>query len=168
MSHRLPVRVALDHSPPFWDSYPEWFVTICTETPRINSLCTPQAAEPLLRGISDYHVKFKWYVDIAVLMPDHLHIIASVPQMVSLSEVIRSFKRWSARELKISWQRGFFEHRLRSYSSANQKFKYVLNNPVRAGLVESADQWPFTFIGRNRSGGRLGTTAPTKFRLPAR
>jgi len=168
MRKDLKTRVSIDHTSPSWDEYPEWFVTICTGAPRVNTLCVPKTAELLLRAISYYHQTFKWYVDIAVLMPDHLHVIASVPQMVSLSEVIRSFKRWSARELKISWQRGFFEHRLRSYSSANQKFRYVLNNPVRAGLVESVGQWPFTFIGRNRSGGRLGTTAPTKFQPHAR
>ena len=161
MRKDLKVRVSIDHTPPSWDEYPEWFVTICTGEPKVNSLCVPKTAELLMKGIREYHQKFKWYADIAVLMPDHIHIIASVRQTVSLSEVIRSFKRWSARELKISWQRGFFEHRLRSYSSANQKFRYVLNNPVRAGLVKSFEEWPYKFIVSNRHFGRLGTTAPT-------
>jgi len=168
MRKDLKTRVSIDHTSPSWNEYPEWFVTICTETPRVNSLCVPKTAELLLSGIRYYHQTFKWYVDIAVLMPDHLHLIVSVPRATSLSEVIRSFKRWSAREVEISWQRGFFEHRLRSYSSANQKYKYVLNNPVRAGLVKSPEEWPFTFIGRNRDCGRLGTTAPTKLRFPVR
>ena len=165
MRNILPVRAVLDHSPPYWDQYPEWFVTICTDTPKANSLCTHGVAEPLLGGIGEYHQNFKWFADIAVLMPDHIHLIISVSRMTTLSEVIRGFKRWAARELKISWQRGFFEHRLRSYSSANQKYKYVLNNPVRAGFVKSPEEWPFTFIGRNRDCGRLGTTAPTKFEV---
>ena len=140
-------------------------MTICTDTPKVNSLCTHGVAEPLLRGIGEYHQNFKWFADIAVLMPDHIHLIISVSRMTTLSEVIRSFKRWAARDLRISWQRGFFEHRLRSYSSANQKFRYVLNNPVRGGLVKSADDWPFTFIDGNRNGGRLGTTATIKFEV---
>ena len=168
MRNVLPVRTVLDHSPPYWDQYPEWFVTICTDTPKVNSLCTHGVAESLLGGIGEYHQKFKWFADIAVLMPDHIHLIISVSRMIILSEVIRSFKRWAARDLKISWQKGFFEHRLRSYSSANQKYKYVLNNPVRAGFVKSPEEWPFTFIGRNRDYGRLGTTAPTKSRFPVR
>ncbi len=96
-----------------------------------------------------------------VLMPDHLHVIMNVPSKTTLSEVIRSWKRWSAKELKIEWQRGFFEHRLRSYPSANQKFKYILNNPVRAGFVKSPDDWPYKFMGTVAEHGRLGITAPT-------
>ena len=165
---KFPVRASIDHSPPYWDLHSEWFITICTTSQGQNTLCDWDKSNALLGAIQKYHVGFVWYADIAVLMPDHLHLIISIPEKSHLSEVIRGFKRWATKHLKISWQRGFFEHRLRSYSSANQKYKYVLNNPVRAGLVKSPEEWPFTFIGRNRDYGRLGTTAPTESRFPAR
>ncbi len=41
------------------------------------------------------------------------------------------------------WQRGFFDHVLRSNESYSQKWNYVRENPVRAGLVENADDWPY-------------------------
>ena len=168
MESILPVRVSLDHSPPWWDEDPEWFVTICTDSPKVNSLCLPEVAGPLLEGVEQYHQSYKWFADIVVVMPDHVHFIVSIPDKTSLSEVMRNFKRWSAKRLSIAWQRGFFEHRLRSYPSANQKFKYVMNNPVRAGLVSCPEEWPYTFIGGNRESGRLGITAPTKPKVPAR
>jgi len=40
------------------------------------------------------------------------------------------------------WQRGFFDHLLRSEESYSEKWNYVRNNPVRAGLVASGDDWP--------------------------
>jgi putative transposase len=41
------------------------------------------------------------------------------------------------------WQKGFFDHVMRSGESYAQKWEYVRNNPVRAGLVVEADAWLF-------------------------
>ena len=50
------------------------------------------------------------------------------------------------------WQPGFFDHLLRNDDSYTQKWDYVRENPVRAGLVSLADDWPyqgeFVFIDR--------------------
>jgi putative transposase len=42
------------------------------------------------------------------------------------------------------WQRGFFDHLLRSEESYGQKWNYVRENPVRAGLVTRAEDWPYS------------------------
>jgi putative transposase len=42
------------------------------------------------------------------------------------------------------WQRGFFDHLLRSAESYAQKWNYVRENPVRAGLVTNAGDWPYS------------------------
>jgi hypothetical protein len=41
------------------------------------------------------------------------------------------------------WQREFFDHILRSHESYSEKWNYVFDNPVRAGLVSSADKWEY-------------------------
>lgn len=41
------------------------------------------------------------------------------------------------------WQEGFFDHLLRTNESYSQKWNYVRENPVRAGLVKSAADWPY-------------------------
>jgi putative transposase len=41
------------------------------------------------------------------------------------------------------WQEEFFDHVLRSSESYSQKWDYVKENPVRAGLVKSSDEWPW-------------------------
>ncbi|MDD2239660.1 MAG: transposase [Kiritimatiellae bacterium] len=43
-----------------------------------------------------------------------------------------------------AWQEGFFDHALRSSESYSEKWNYVRMNPVRAGLVNNAEDWPFT------------------------
>lgn len=41
------------------------------------------------------------------------------------------------------WQRGFFDHLLRNSESYTEKWEYVRQNPVRAGLVRHPDDWPY-------------------------
>ena len=41
------------------------------------------------------------------------------------------------------WQRGFFDHLLRTAESYGEKWNYVRENPVRAGLVERAEDWQY-------------------------
>jgi hypothetical protein len=42
------------------------------------------------------------------------------------------------------WQREFFDHVLCSAESYGEKWNYVRDNPVRAGLVSMPDEWKFT------------------------
>src|SRR5213082_3467310 len=41
------------------------------------------------------------------------------------------------------WQKGFFDHILRSGDSYSEKWEYVRENPVRASLVKAGTDWPF-------------------------
>jgi putative transposase len=85
-----------------------------------------------------------------VLMPDHLHIFAAfAPQALTLSDWMKALKRTLAKTLRQAqvppphWQKGFFDHVLRSEESYHLKWAYVRENPVRAGLVSRADRWPY-------------------------
>ena len=140
-------RKVLDHRPPPGLESPEWFVTLCTRPQGTNQLCHSEIGSKVLDLIRDYHHRQIWHVELVVLMPDHLHAILSVPGSRSLPSVVASWKRLVAKRLGISWQRGFFDHRLRSESSGQQKWKYVMQNPVRAGLVSDATHWPYALVG---------------------
>jgi hypothetical protein len=41
------------------------------------------------------------------------------------------------------WQQGFFDHLIRQSESYRAKWEYVSQNPMRAGLVPTADEWPW-------------------------
>jgi len=60
-----------------------------------------------------------------------------------LSDLIRDFKRITAKTMKIRWQRNFFDHRLRHDESEDEKANYIRQNPSRAGLVETSQDWPY-------------------------
>lgn len=82
-------------------------------------------------------------------MPDHVHLFVSGDPEFRLSDWVRLLKQALTRALPEGrppgrvWQEGFFDHALRSDESLAQKWNYVRENPVRAGLVADAEAWPF-------------------------
>jgi putative transposase len=86
--------------------------------------------------------------DIAVLMPDHLHgIIFLMPgrePRKPLGQLLGAFKTVSTKELNLLsglteqfWQRGFYEHVIRSDKALDQCREYILNNPLQWSLAHS-------------------------------
>ena len=74
-------------------------------------------------------------------MPDHLHAFVA-----TLDEVSEEFDLEEFAEKKMvvpHCQKTFFDHVLRSNESYSEKWNYVRENPVRAGLVKTAAKWPF-------------------------
>ena len=79
-------------------------------------------------------------------MPDHVHLFVRITGELRLGTWIGGLKRLVAKEASLPskvWQRGFFDHVLRSNESYALKWEYVRQNPVRAGLVPEAVKWPF-------------------------
>ncbi len=72
-----------------------------------------------------------------VVMPDHLHWLLSLGTDADLTAVVQSVKSVSAHRLggKV-WQRGFHDRAVRSEEDLPALARYVVANPVRAGLVE--------------------------------
>jgi hypothetical protein len=67
----------------------------------------------------------------------------------SLSDLIRGFKGCSAKSLRHfgifdAWQKGFYEHILRSGEDCASARAYIFENPVRAGLAKDNYAWPFS------------------------
>lgn len=92
--------------------------------------------------------KFNIAMGRYVLMPDHIHLFVRGGPDFVLSEWIKGLKRTIATTLeasgqKVVWQPGFFDHILRNDESYAQKWEYVRQNPMRAGLVRSTDEWPY-------------------------
>jgi putative transposase len=79
-----------------------------------------------------------------VTMPDHVHLFARGTRYYPLTQWMRLLKRSLSKAIAESrphWQRGFFDHLIRHSETYSKKWQYVRQNPVRAGLVASAEQW---------------------------
>lgn len=139
-----PQRKRLGHSVPDWvESGAIFFVTVCCAVRRANQLCRGEIAGHLFEAAEFRQRAARWYVHLLLLMPDHLHALISFPAQESMTKVVANFKEMTAKNTGVSWQTGFFDHRLRTSEAYDEKAAYIRENPVRAGLVESAENWPW-------------------------
>jgi putative transposase len=79
-----------------------------------------------------------------VIMPDHIHLFVRGSLDFSLRQWVRMIKRTLSSAIFADpphWQLGFFDHLIRHSESYAEKWEYVRQNPVRAGLVASPDEW---------------------------
>ena len=140
-----------------WIDDPIYFITTCTLGRRQALAVEPVHA--IFREVwANAQNLYGWYVGRYVIMPDHVHFfcasaVAGVSDpgySASLSLFVGKWKEWTAkyahRRLKTPptlWQPEFFDHVLRSCENYEEKWEYVRQNPVRAGLAAQAEDWPY-------------------------
>ena len=140
----LPKRKRLPHAMPCWVKGSEpWFITVCCAERGRNSLAKPDAHACVSETLRTRQALGQLRVLAYVLMPDHLHLIARFDQKTGMVKIISSLKRFVSRETGVEWQRGFFDHRIRTDMQLREIEAYVRMNPVRAGLAGSPDEWPY-------------------------
>ena len=138
----LPQRLRRLHNVWAGDGFPRLFLTICTQDRR--AVLANNVVHQRLRDFAATSVaRYGWQMGRYVLMPDHLHLlVAQGHGAVTLGEWVKALKLiLSGREFR--WQRGFFDHVLRSRESESEKWEYIRHNPVRRGLVAQQEQWPY-------------------------
>ena len=140
-------RTRLKHTIPSWvQDGAIYFITINAVQRSANQLAKPSIAQALRDAIQVYTDSCKWYPKLVVIMPDHLHLLASMnTKQFSIAQVVSPWKSYLRKSLQIEWQEGFFEHRIRHAESLEEKEYYMRMNPVRAGLVDRKEEWPYTW-----------------------
>lgn len=85
-----------------------------------------------------------------VLMPDHWHGLIQLGDGERLSDTIRRLKSNTARIARRAeptitrvWARGFHDRGLRSDESLRNAARYLVMNPIRAGIAERPGTYPF-------------------------
>ncbi len=127
---------------------PVYFVTCCTYRKR-PMLANDVFHNAFITFAERAHADFDIAVGRYVIMPDHAHLFVAGSQEFDLGKWMGILKRTLARALPRTdsqdpiWQRGFFDHLLRSGESYAQKWDYVRENPARAGLAANANDWPY-------------------------
>jgi putative transposase len=140
-----------------WVDAPIYFVTTCTEGRR-PVLARNNVTSILIDEWRLARNRHGWAIGRYVIMPDHVHFFCR-PELdaKTLPDFVGAWKRWTSRRthelwkprsataatVPSLWQREFFDHLLRSGESYGEKWNYVFDNPVRAGLVTAAHDWPF-------------------------
>jgi REP-associated tyrosine transposase len=133
-----------------WIDWPIFFITTCVFRRR-SILASKEVAIILSDEWQNAHSRHGWTIGRFVIMPDHVNFFCRAELGAkTLPIFMQRWKEWTskriARQLKLTgniWQEEFFDDVLRSSESYSRKWDYVKQNPVRAGLVKSSDQWPW-------------------------
>jgi REP element-mobilizing transposase RayT len=90
-----------------------------------------------------------------VVMPDHVHMLARPSQGIALSRMMKGTKGVTARLINNArntrgpvWLGESYDRIIRDEAEAIEKQNYVIQNPVRAGIVEHWQDYPFVYRGR--------------------
>jgi len=123
-----------------------YFVTFCTWHRR---QLPPEARDLTLASCVHDH-RLQYWLHVAVVMLDHVHLIVSPYDDARLRTVLQAIKSSSSHQIKHArllnpptWQDESFDHILRSDEDIRAKGEYVCNNPVRKGYVRTPDEWPW-------------------------
>jgi len=83
-----------------------------------------------------------------VIMPDHIHWLFELKSDFDLAKVIKIFKGCSARKINsllgvkgTFWQHAYYDHALRTDEDIKKVARYIVANPLRAGLVERIEDY---------------------------
>jgi len=114
---------------------------------------------PIARDIVLRHILFdegrRMYLHTAVVMPDHAHLLLTpfwneAGDPYSIARTMKGIKGASARNVNLAlgrkgtlWLGESFDHELRRDESIEEKSQYIAMNPVRAGLVNTPDEYPW-------------------------
>ena len=99
----------------------------------------------------------KWEVFAAVVMPDHVHLLAqpfSHPEggSIDLGEIIHSVKSYSAHQINRFrrrrgpvWEQERYDRVMRDEPEFLEKWQYIRNNPLKQGLVSAAEDYTWLY-----------------------
>jgi len=121
----------------------------------------PTCAEAALTQLTETVSYFGHALVAYVVMPTHLHVLMGLANLQQLSQVMQSFKSLTARRLRpllrqedmevfdhngrfVFWKQRFDDLVIWSEKQFRIKVEYIHNNPVKAGLVERAVDYPYS------------------------
>ena len=125
-----------------------WHVTIGVADRASRPFTDTALAESCLSAMAGRCAAKDAVLHLGCLMPDHAHLIIEIGT-VGLTQLVGEVKShttrlwWSQGGTGPLWQRSFYDHGIRGSRDFEATVAYVLDNPVRAGLVEDWSAYPY-------------------------
>jgi REP element-mobilizing transposase RayT len=141
-----PERRWMRHDRPSWiHENDPLFITFCASPRKLNQLAHPDVFAGVVKAAEFLKIHHESSPLCLLAMPDHVHLLVRIPRAYRIRAYIRRFKHAVSYDHDVRWQPGAFEHRIRS-GGLMAKWDYILQNPVRAGLVSHREEWPYRKI----------------------
>jgi putative transposase len=128
-----------------------FFVTTKTSM-GMRLLQSERNAELLIDVLRSLVAEHKFRLHDFVIMPDHAHLLIEVRDEMTIEKAMQLVKGRFSHRLSHEfaykgevWQRGFTEVQVMNREALEAHRAYIAQNPVKAGLAASADEFPFCF-----------------------
>ena len=128
------------------DSDRVFFVTTITAG-RIPIFRQNANATLMIDTLAHYRDQGKFLLHEFVIMPDHVHLLLTPAPEISLERAMQFIKGGFSFRKKSrgpAWQASFTNHRVRDYQDYEGHREYIRMNPVRARLVQRAEDYPYS------------------------
>ena len=129
-----------------------YFITFVTHNREVLS---PAERDIVLATIRGSHRK-SMYLHAAVIMPDHVHLLLTPYEHITLAELMQQLKSISAHRIAKHragktriWQREYFDRIMRTDEDLRAKGEYLIANPIRAGLTSEVTDYPWLYRSWN-------------------
>lgn len=130
---------------PHWTmSGATYYITFCLGEGQLNDAEISLIIRHIQQGDPRYYTLMA-----ATIMPDHVHLLLTPQPGVNIPRIMKGMKGSLARQINLLcnsfgslWQADWHDRIMRDDTELNEKLQYMLNNPVKAGLVE--DGWTYS------------------------
>lgn len=119
------------------------------------NLAQPSIAGIIINVLQDYDQRL-FDLLYYCIMPNHVHVVIYLGSMTnpkSLGLIMKNIKGRSSREINLFlgrsgtfWQKASYDRLVRDEKELNNIGDYILENPVKAGLIDSWENWPYSYV----------------------
>jgi putative transposase len=127
-----------------------YFITAGTYS-KIHVLQSARMADLFCKTLLEYRDAGKVIVHAFVVMPNHVHLLITIPEGMTLERVMQLVKggfSYKAGKLfgirSAIWQKSFVDRRVRDAFECIRFWNYIHQNPVRAKLVGEAEEYAYS------------------------
>ncbi|MEI7832711.1 MAG: transposase [bacterium] len=120
------------------------------------ALQQPQIAQMVENALFFFDGK-RYYLHAWVLMPNHAHVLLTPFTDYSLSNIVFSIKSYTANQANLMlnqhgkfWYSDYYDRFIRDEEHYKTVAYYIEQNPVKAGLCSSSEQWPWSSARFNK------------------
>jgi putative transposase len=109
----------------------------------------PAAAKRVFeRALEQTRRQYAFWVTAYVIMPEHVHLLVSEPERTPLAHALQALKQSVARRLIAGrehfWQARYYDFNVFTSKKRVEKLRYMHRNPVKRGLVQEPQDWPWS------------------------
>jgi len=123
---------------------------------RLPLLASAQAKRWLEQALEQARRQYGFYVTGYVIMPEHVHLLVSEPERSTLARALQALKQSVARRLigerEHFWQARYYDFNVWTARKRIEKLRYMHRNPVKRGLVEKPEDWPWSSFRHYQTG----------------